>query len=322
MEDKKMKLNFSLQKLIFFVAILLFFIKLITWYITSSLSIFSDAMESITNIISGLIGLYSLYISSLPKDHNHPYGHGKIEFISTAIEGLLIFFVGMTIFIKSFLHVKHHDPILLKLDYAIPMMSFTAIVNYGLGFLACKIGNENRALTLIATGKHLQTDTYSTFGIVMGLILLNITKWIWIDPIISVIFSFVILYTGLKLLRYATAGIMDESDKKLLKKLSLYINEKRDLHWIDLHHLKIIKHGSALHVDCHLTVPWFFNVKESNEEVKKLTNLTKDKFGHKVELSVHVDACNNDHCVSCFNISCKERKNFLHKKTSYLHSNH
>ncbi len=319
MEDKKMKLNFSLQKLIFFVAILLFFIKLITWYITSSLSIFSDAMESITNIISGFIGLYSLYISSLPKDHNHPYGHGKIEFISTAIEGFLIFFVGMVICIKTFIHVKHYDPILLKLDYGIPMMSFTAIVNYGLGFLACKIGNKNGALTLIASGKHLQTDTYSTFGIVIGLILLNITKWIWIDPIISVIFSFVILYTGLKLLRHATAGIMDESDKELLKKLSFYINTKRDIHWIDLHHLKIIKYGSALHVDCHLTVPWFFNVKESNKEVQKLTNLTKDKFGHKVELSVHVDACTDNHCISCFNTSCKERKNFL-QKTSYFHN--
>ncbi|AWU39163.1 cation efflux protein [Blattabacterium punctulatus CPU2] len=329
MEDKKIKINFSLQKLICFVAVILFLIKLITWYITSSISIFSDALESITNIISGFIGLYSLYVSSLPKDQNHPYGHGKIEFISTAIEGFLIFFVGIIIFIKIFIRVKNHETIfLLRLDYGIYLMSFTAIINYFLGIFACKIGNKNGALTLIASGKHLQIDTYSTFGIVIGLILLNITQWIWIDSIISVIFSSVILYTGLKLLRSAAAGIMDEYDKKLLKKLSFYINEKRNSHWIDLHHLKIIKYGSALHVDCHLTVPWFFNIKDANKEVQILTKLTKDKFGNKVELSVHVDACKSNHCYICSNNLCKVRKNIFQKKilwtldkTSYYNNN-
>ncbi|WP_185865914.1 cation diffusion facilitator family transporter [Blattabacterium cuenoti] len=315
-DSKKIKLNLNLQKIICFVAIVFFLIKLISWYMTSSLSIFSDAMESLINIISGFIGLCSLYISSLPKDQNHPYGHGKIEFISTAIEGVLIFIVGITIFINTFIRVKHnmHGVFLSRLNYGVILMSFTAIINYFLGFLACKIGHKNGALTLVASGKHLQIDTYSTFGIVIGLILLNITKWIWIDPIISIIFSSVILYTGLKLLRNATAGIMDESDKKLLKKLSSYLNEKRDVNWIDLHHLKVIKYGSALHVDCHLTVPWFFNIKEANQEVNKLTQLTKNEFGSKVELSVHVEACSNNHCIFCFNHSCQVRQAFFQKK--------
>ncbi|WP_341664808.1 cation diffusion facilitator family transporter [Blattabacterium cuenoti] len=330
-DSKKIKLNFYFQKIICFVAIILFLVKLITWHITSSLSIFSDAMESLINIISGFIGLCSLYISSLPKDQNHPYGHGKIEFISTAIEGFLISIVGTTIFINTFIRIKYynmHGILLSRLDYGIFLMSFTGMINYFLGFLACKIGHKNGALTLIASGKHLQIDTYSTFGIVVGLILLNITKCIWIDPIISIIFSSLILYTGFKLLRNATAGIMDESDKKLLRKLSFYLNKNREDHWIDLHHLKIIKYGSALHIDCHLTVPWFFNIKKANQEVKKLTQLTKNKFGFKVELSVHVEACSNNHCIFCFNLSCKERKNFFQKKilwtldkTSYYNNN-
>ncbi len=317
MDDNNIKINWSIQKWICFVSVLIFFIKLITWHITSSLSVFSDAMESITNIFSGFIGLYSLYISSLPKDHNHPYGHGKIEFISTAIEGFFIFIVGIVIFIKTLIHLNKNimnETFLLRLDYGIFLMLFTAIINYFLGFFACKIGNKNGTLTLVASGKHLQIDTYSTLGIIIGLTLLNITKWIWIDPIISIIFSSLILYTGLKLLRNATAGIMDESDKKLLNKLSFYLNEKRDLHWIDLHHLKIIKYGSALHVDCHLTVPWFFNIKEANKEVQKLTDLTKKKFGNKVELSVHVDACTKHHCIFCFNHSCQFRQNFFQEK--------
>ncbi|WP_185857857.1 cation diffusion facilitator family transporter [Blattabacterium cuenoti] len=329
-DSKKIKLNFYFQKIICFVAIILFFIKLVTWHITSSLSIFSDAMESLINIISGFIGLCSLYISSLPKDQNHPYGHGKIEFISTAIEGFLISVVGISVFINTFIRIKYnmYEVILSRLDYGIFLMFFTGIINYFLGFLACKIGNQNGALTLIASGKHLQIDTYSTFGIVVGLILLNVTKCIWIDPIISIIFSSLILYTGFKLLRNATAGIMDEYDKKLLKKLSLYLNEKRDINWIDLHHLKIIKYGSALHIDCHLTVPWFFNIKEANQEVKKLTQLTKNEFGSKVELSAHIEACSNNHCTFCLNHYCQVRKNVFQKKilwtldkTSYYNNN-
>ncbi|WP_238783745.1 cation diffusion facilitator family transporter [Blattabacterium cuenoti] len=307
-----MEINFFLQKIICFVAIFLFIIKLTSWYLTSSLSIFSDSMESLTNIISGFMGLYSLYISSLPKDKNHPYGHGKIEFLSTGIEGFLILIVGIIILANSFLHKNNNH--LLKLDYGLFLMSFTAIINYVLGSLSCRIGNKNGSLTLIASGKHLQIDTYSTFGIIISLILLDITKYIWIDFIISIIFSLIISYTGLKFLRHAIAGIMDESDKKLLNKLSFYLLKKKDVHWMNLHHLKIIKYGNALHVDCHLTIPWFFTVREANKEVRKLTNLTKKKFGEKVELFVHVDACKDNHCSTCFNTSCKVRQNFFSKK--------
>ncbi|BBA17408.1 cation diffusion facilitator family transporter [Blattabacterium cuenoti] len=329
-DSKKINLIFYFQKIICLVAVILFFVKLITWHITSSVSIFSDAMESLINIISGFIGLCSLYISSIPKDKNHPYGHGKIEFISTAIEGILISIIGISIFINTLIRIKWnmHEIFLSRLDYGIFLMSFTGIINYLLGFLACKIGHKNEALILIASGKHLQIDTYSTFGIVVGLVLLNITKCVWIDPVISIIFSSLILYTGFKLLRKATAGIMDESDKKLLRKLSFYLNKNRDIYWIDFHHLKIIKYGSALHIDCHLTVPWFFNIKEANQEIKKLNQLTKNEFGFKVELSVHIDACSNNHCIFCLNHSCKERKNLFKKKifwtldkTSYYNNN-
>ncbi|WP_185877280.1 cation diffusion facilitator family transporter [Blattabacterium cuenoti] len=308
--------SFFIQKIIFFVAIILFFIKFISWHITLSLSIFSDAMESLINIVSGFIGLCSLYISSLPKDRNHPYGHGKIEFISTAIEGFLIFIIGITVFINTFIRIKnnYNKFYLLKLDYGIILMFITAIINYILGIWACKIGNKNGTITLIASGKHLQIDTYSTIGIIIGLIFLNKTKCTWIDSFISIIFSCMILYTGIKLLRNAAAGIMDEYDKKLIKKLSFYLNKKRSIYWIDLHHLKIIKYGSALHIDCHLTVPWFFNIKDANREVKILTQLTRNKFGNKVDLSVHIDACTDYNCIFCYNNKCRFRKkNFQNK---------
>ncbi|WP_185868424.1 cation diffusion facilitator family transporter [Blattabacterium cuenoti] len=315
--SKKIQSNFFLQKVILFVSIFFFFVKWIAWKLTYSLSIFSDAMESLINVISGSIGLFCLYISSLPKDQNHPYGHGKIEFISTAIEGVMIFIAGIIIFSNTFTKWKgsmNYRVFYSKLDHGVVLMLITAIINYSLGYWACKLGKKNNNIILVASGKHLQIDTYSTIIIIIGLIILNKTKHVWIDPLLSLIFSSIILYTGFKLIRNATAGIMDESDKELLNKLSLYLNQKRNVYWIDLHHLKMIKYGSALHIDCHLTVPWYFNIKEANREVENLIQLTKNKFGSKVEFSVHVDACKNHHCTFCFHDSCKMRKNFFHKK--------
>lgn len=312
--------SYNLQKVILFVTIFLFLTKLITWKITSSLSIFSDAMDSLLNLFSSIIGLCSIYISSIPKDKNHPYGHGKIEFISIALEGILISFIGAGIFINSFIKLKNclYNNIfsLSKIDCGIFLMSFTAIINYLMGFFACKIGTINKTLTLVASGKHLKTDTYSTFGVIIGLILLNKTGYLWIDPIISLIFSFIILYNGYKLIRIAAAGIMDEFDKNLLSELSNYLNKKKNTRWIDLHHLKIIKYGSFFHIDCHLTVPWFFNIKEANKEVKILNILTKKKFGNRVELFVHIDACSILHCKICAYNPCNYRKRLF--KNKYL----
>ncbi|WP_238784939.1 hypothetical protein [Blattabacterium cuenoti] len=117
-------------------------------------------------------------------------------------------------------------------------------------------------------------------------------------------------------MRNATVGIMDEYDKNLLKNLFYYFNKKRNIYWIDIHHLKIIKYGKDLHVDCHLTIPWYFiTIKKANEEVNNLTKLTKKNFGSKVELYVHVDTCSKNHCIFCFNKLCQVIHNIFQKKS-------
>src|SRR5690606_15253418 len=109
------------------------------------------------------IGLYSLYLSSLPRDRNHPYGHGKVEFISASIEGALIAFAGVVIIYESIQSLRKPHTI-HTIDFGIYLIAFTAIANYFLGYLAVKKGKKNNSLALIASGKHLQTDTYTTLG--------------------------------------------------------------------------------------------------------------------------------------------------------------
>jgi len=192
--------NFKFQRIIAIVGIILFLVKLYAWYQTNSVAILTDALESTINVIAGLIGLYSLYLSSLPKDHNHPYGHGKVEFISASIEGALITIAGVVIIYEAVSELQNPKTI-EKLDLGLILVSLTAVINYVLGFYAIKKGKKNNSLALIASGKHLQTDTYSTIGIIIGLIILYFTEISWIDSVTALIFAGFIIYTGYNIVR-------------------------------------------------------------------------------------------------------------------------
>jgi cation diffusion facilitator family transporter len=314
------KENLRLQSWICGVGVVLFIIKIIAWYITDSVAILTDALESTVNVVSGFIGLYSLYLSAQPKDQNHPYGHGKVEFISAGIEGALITLAGFIIIYEACLNIFHPHNI-SQLDYGIALVIVSAIVNYVVGFFAIKKGEKNKSLALVASGKHLQTDTYSTIGIVVGLILMYFTNWAWIDSATAILFALLIITSGIKIVRSSIAGVMDETDTELLEEVIDYLNKHRPFTWIDLHNLRIIKYGSILHLDCHLTVPWYFNVHEAHNQIEHLGTLVRNKYGEQVELFVHTDGCLDFSCAICQITDCKERKTSFVKKIEWTLSN-
>lgn len=314
------KENYNFQKLVAIVGVVLFIIKIVAWYITNSVAILTDALESTINVISGFIGLYSLYLSAKPKDQNHPYGHGKAEFVSAAIEGTLISVAGIVIIYEAINNLKHPHPI-GRLDYGIILVAITAIVNYLVGFYAVRKGKNNNSLALIASGKHLQSDTYSTIGIIVGLILLSVTKVIWLDSVVALIFAVIIMITGYKIIRDSIAGIMDEADEDLLKKVVELLQSSRRENWIDLHNLRIIKYGSTIHLDCHLTAPWYLNLHEAHKEIAALEELVKSHFGTSVELFVHTDGCLDFSCKICDKKNCAERKHPFEKKINWTVEN-
>lgn len=317
---EKAQHNLRVQKIIAGLSIVLFAAKIIAWYLTASVAILTDALESIVNVIAGLIGVYSLYVSAKPKDYDHPYGHGKVEFISAAIEGTLITVAGFVIIYEAINNLLHpHD--IKQLDYGIILVMATAVINYVAGAMCIKTGKKNNSLALIASGKHLQSDTWSTVGIGIGLILMLITKIYWIDSAVAIIFSFVIIYTGYKIVRSSIAGIMDEADEALLKKLVPLLNANRKENWIDLHNLRIIKYGATLHMDCHLTVPWYLNVHEAHREIDSLSALVKNEFGESVELFVHSDGCLDFSCGICSKDNCAVRKQPFVKKPEWTMEN-
>ncbi len=314
------KENLNFQKIIALVGVSLFAIKVVAWYLTNSVAILTDALESTINIVSGFVGLYSLYLSAQPRDRNHPYGHGKVEFVSAAIEGTLISVAGLLIVYEAVMNLRHPHEV-GQLDYGIVLVSITAIVNYGIGYYAVRRGLNSNSLALVASGKHLQSDTYSTVGIVVGLVLLYVTKLPWLDSVVALVFAFVILYTGYQIIRGSLAGIMDEADEELLEKVVALLQRSRRENWVDLHNLRIIKYGGTLHLDCHLTVPWYLNVAEAHQEVIALEKLVRDNFGESVEMFVHVDPCEAFSCRICGKTDCAVRQHEFQKRFEWTLEN-
>lgn len=312
--------NFRVQQLVAAVSIVLFIVKIVAWYLTHSVSILTDALESIVNVIAGLVGVYSLYVSAKPKDTDHPYGHGKVEFISAAIEGTLIFVAGIFIIYEAIKNLFSPQAI-HQLDWGIILVAATAIINYALGSFCIRTGKKNNSLALVASGNHLQSDTYTTAGIVAGLIILYFTNIAWVDSAVAILFAIIILFTGYKIIRSSIAGIMDEADEQLLEELVVTLNDNRTVNWIDLHNLRIIKYGPTLHLDCHLTVPWYFNVHEAHKEIDSLSELVRNKYGESVELFVHSDGCMDFSCAICSKFECAVRRHPFKEKLEWTMEN-
>jgi cation diffusion facilitator family transporter len=300
------KKNIQVQRWVAILSVLLLGGKLVAYYLTNSVSILTDALESIVNVVAGFFGLYSLHLSAKPRDEDHPYGHGKIEFISAAVEGAMISIAGVMILVEAIKNLQ--SPTFIKqLDTGIVIISVTAIANYIIGWICVRTGKQNNSLPLLASGKHLQSDTYSTLGILVGLVLIYFTHIEWIDSVVALLFSLIIFFTGFKIIRRSLAGIMDESDKALLNRMIDALDKNRSKNWVDLHNLRIIKYGSVLHVDCHLTVPWYLNVHEAHAEIEKLGQIVKKEFGHSIEFFIHSDGCLPISCPICIKDDCPVR---------------
>lgn len=310
---QQQKSNVSFQAITVGVGVLLLAGKFVAYFITHSNTILTDALESIVNVVAGALGLYSLFVAAMPKDKNHPYGHGKVEFISAGVEGTLIILAGGIIVLKSIYSFFYPEAI-EKLDYGIWIAGGAGFINWLMGWIAEQRGKRTKSLALIASGKHLQSDAYSSAGMIVGLLVIWLTDWLWLDSAVALAFGGIIAWTGIGIVRESVAGIMDEVDDALVQQAVAALNTHRRDNWMDVHNLRIIKYGTALHFDCHLTVPWYFNVKEAHEEVDALEEVLEKEFGEDVELFIHVDACIPTSCQLCLKQDCPQRSEpFINK---------
>lgn len=289
------------------LSVLLMLTKFTAYIITKSDAILTDALESIANVVAGGFALFSLYLSARPKDENHPYGHGKIEFLSVGLEGGLIIMAGVFMAVEI-MYAYIHPHKIEHLEVGIMLTVISTVVNFTLAYFLIKKGTQESSHILLAEGKHIQADAFTSVGLICGLGALYATGWQWLDGTIALVFAFLNIRTGYFLLKQAFSGIMDEANRGLLENLILILQNNRKREWIDFHNLRIIQYGEAIHIDCHLTLPCYFDLETAHHHLHEVEQLVAREHSCQTEIFIHTDPCLPISCPLCSVDNCPVRK--------------
>ena len=302
------------------LSVVLTSMKFFAWHLTRSNGVLTDALESIINVLAGSFALFSMYYASKPKDNDHPYGHGKIEYFSAGFEGGLIFLAGILIIAKATYSFFLPSEI-QQLDMGMYLLAFAAVCNGFMGIYLVKHGKNHDSVLMVADGKHLLSDTITGTGLIFGLILIYFTHLNWLDNVIAILYGGYILRMGYKLVKSSASSLLDEADTEKLNQLIRILNNKRREKWVDVHKLRVLKYGSHLHIDCHITLPWYDTLEDSHEEVSAVEKLIQDDLHGQVEFFIHSDPCLPTSCPICILHNCKERKAPFVKKLDWTVEN-
>lgn len=298
------------------LSVTLFSLKIFGWIITDSNALLSDALETIANISAAAFGFLSLRMAMKPRDEDHPYGHGKIEFVAAIFEGTLITISGLLILIKVIFNFFVPDEP-ENLDKGLLVAGIAGLFNGVAGLIAWQKGRRLRSATLQAAGLHLLSDTISTAGVLVGLGLAYYTGWLILDNITALILGIVLAAMGLRLVWRNVHDIMDKADPRLLADLCRFLNEKRRHDWVDIHNLRVIKYGADVHLDCHITVPYFYSLQQAHDLSDDFSRQVISHFGPNTEAFVHLDPCLPQMCRLCLHHPCTARTAPFEKKIDW-----
>jgi cation diffusion facilitator family transporter len=290
--------------------------KFWAYRLTGSSAIFSDALESIINVVASGFALYSIFLAAKPPDASHPYGHGKIEYFSAGFEGALIILAALGIF-KTGVERILHPMALVKLDEGLALLLAASIINLGLGIGLVKAGRRTESLTLVADGKHVITDFYTSAGVLLGLVLVRFTGWLWLDGTVACLVGLNIVATGARLVQESYAGLMDASDPELLTDVARLLVSCRRPAWIDVHQLRAWRAGNFVHLDLHLILPRDYSLEQAHGEAKILEANLVDHFQGKASALIHLDPCIDPDCPVCSRSVCRWRMQDLSKRIAW-----
>lgn len=284
-----MNVKVKTARLSIFSNILLIVIKLIAGMLSGSVSIISEAIHSMMDLVAAVIAFFSVRISSQPPDKEHPYDHGKYENISGVVEGLLILFASSWIIFEAVKKFTDPEPMeFLFLGFAV--MTISAIVNFFVSKRLYKVAKQYDSIALEADALHLRTDVYTSAGVAIGLLLIWLTNLHFLDPIIAILVALIILYEAVILIKNAFRPLLDtslpESDiEKIHTTLKNYVND-----CISYHKFRTRKSGAQKYLDFHLEVPENMTVREAHDLCDKIEIDLKNKLT-EIDVNIHIEPC-------------------------------
>lgn len=285
------------------VAVVLLVVKTAAWWLTGSAAILSDALETIINVVAAGFAVLSVSVAETPPDAGHPYGHGNIEYYAALIEGLLIMVASVGIFWESWDKIFHPEAI-PHLGVGLALLVAAGLVNLWLGLRLVRQGRISGSLTLTADGQHVLTDVYTSAGVCLGLGLAWATGWLWLDGAVACLVGLNIAWTGARLVRRSVAGFMNESDPVLLGEICDLLGQNRHPSWINIHRLRVIKSGRAVHVDLHLILPRDMRLDQAHDQTVAMESLLQARLGPEADIMIHADPCRDEQCASCDVAGC------------------
>ncbi len=306
------KAKLSIQKWILTIGIVLFVAKMSAYFITGSIGILSDALESTVNVFTGIMTYFSLKYALKPKDLDHPYGHGKIELITASVEGILIAIAGFYIIYEAMM--RFFQPAKVEqVGLGIVLIGICGLINYILAVYSIRVGKKHHSMALIAGGQHLKTDTYTSLGLIAGLFLVMWTGLLWIDSVVAVVFGLIIWKGAYDILRHTSMALMDQTDVDVLHKLTKHLSTHHKPEWIYAHKLTALHFGHVIHLDMHLTLPYYFTLRQSIQEVKEIKSLMAQVLEkEQIDISIQTEPCHPGLCCHC-NVDCPYRSFQLEK---------
>jgi len=272
--------------------------KFAAWVITDSTAVFSDALESIINVVTASFALFSVWLATLPRDETHPYGHGRIEYFSAGLEGAFICLASVTIMAVALPELfQPRAP--ERLDAGLLLTVLIGVVTMVSGQLLQRAGRRLESPTLEADGAHLTSDALTTLGVFAGLLLVRFTGWNWVDPATGLLMALWLLTTGVSILRRAVGALMDEAVPDLLDAIGEVLETTREPGWNAPHHVKVHRLGQRIHIDLHLVLPRFWTLEQSHEVSERIEYACEERFGGETELMSHLEPCTDRACSSC-----------------------
>jgi len=275
-------------RLSFYFGLLMLLIKWYAYYLTGSSAILSDAAESVVHIIGVGFAVFSLWLSLQPADAKHTYGHSKVSYFSAGVEGFLIVIAAAYIIVVSV--EKFITGIeISNIDKGTYFTLSASVINLFLGWFLVRKGKKTNSIILIANGKHVLTDSWTSFGVVAGLLLTWITGWLPFDPIVAILAALNILWTGGKLIRQAIGGLMDETDNKLGNTIRTLLDTEVQKLGLEYHHLRFRESGDSIWIEFHLLFPSGVLLEDAHNTATDLETSIKSAIQADVQVLTHLE---------------------------------
>ncbi|MCX7978491.1 MAG: cation diffusion facilitator family transporter [Bdellovibrionaceae bacterium] len=289
------------------VSLLVFILKALAYHFTGSTAAFSDALETIVNVVTAAVAIFVINFASAPADEEHPYGHGKAEYFSAAFEGGLIFFAAIMIVFEA-IRALLRGPEIRHFDIGLCLLVIASMFNLVVGIYLSKVGKRENSEALLASSAHVLSDVKTTAGVLVGLFAVWLTGLKWIDPLVAIGVGLHLGWGGTKIIRRSVSSLIDSVDPEAVAAIAKAIQKNLREGIIDIHNLRIIRSGTFHHIDAHLVVPENWDIRRCHELAGEFEDSVVRDYPFDAEFAFHLDPCQRSFCKKCNLLKCDLRR--------------